>query len=391
MRLKILVLFSAIVLGIGAAISVLLIMHLGDSKRPEAELQSSARRAVQLARLQWQADELRREAWLASYADAPWVKAVFSLGTGQARGDAATDAANRLLDSSRVAGDQSAAADRSALPTLSLFVGADGIAIGRNSVALMRGDPIAARHPEQWQKVQGGLAASAVWFSRERQEQWFVSMVPIKGDAGEWLGAVALGVPLSDEALSRVSMLTLDLPLWAVALDEGGARLLSRTRSNLELPLDPSTVTWLSGVVASGPSEAAPTLRALAPNSMLAAQQFDPRAEGLVLVTLARTSGPLTPERLLWSVWAVIGVGLLMVGASAVLLGAYYSRPIGEIEEGLLQLINGERELRFDPDHPELGAIAARINLLLDSVFGGKRDVSDDPGEPLADPDVAAR
>jgi hypothetical protein len=111
----------------------------------------------------------------------------------------------------------------------------------------------------------------------------------------------------------------------------------------------------------------------------------------LVLVTLARTSAPLTPERLLWSVWAVIGVGLLLVGASAVLLGAYYSRPIGEIEEGLLQLINGERELRFDSDHPELGGITARINLLLDSAFGGKTDASDDPGEPLADPDVAAR
>ena len=153
MRLKILVLFSAVVLSVGLAITVLLLLQLGDTQQPHAELRAAAQRAVQLARLQWQADQLQREAWLAAHADEPWIAQVFLLGTGQARGDAATESANRLLEAS------TAGQDRSAPPTLSLFIDRDGLAIGRNSVALMRGDPIAQRYPEQWRQIQSGLPA----------------------------------------------------------------------------------------------------------------------------------------------------------------------------------------------------------------------------------------
>jgi hypothetical protein len=376
MRLKIFALFSAIVLGVGAAISVLVAMHFGDSRRSTAELQASAERAVQLARLQWQADELQRERWLAAHAGEPWVRAVFSLGTGQARGEAATAAANRLLDV------HLAAPGRPARPTLSLFIDRDGVSVGRNAVALMRGDPISERHPEQWRVVQSGMPASDVWFNPARQEQWFVSMVPVNGAGGEWLGAVALGVPLNDEALARVSQLTLGFDLWAVSVDSTSVQLLSRSRPTFQLPSDAAMSEWLRAMDSQSADDP-PRTRVLEERAAFAAARWVPRDAGLVLIAAASAPAPNAPDRLLWTVWGVIFAGLVLVGAGSLLMAAYYSRPIAELEEGLLQVVNGDRDLRFDVDHPELGGVAARVNLLLDTLSGGHPEAA--ATEPVAE------
>jgi len=56
------------------------------------------------------------------------------------------------------------------------------------------------------------------------------------------------------------------------------------------------------------------------------------------------------------------------------MLGNYVSRPIAELEEGLLLVINGQRDLRFDLEHDELGGLTSRINALLGSLLGVPED-----------------
>jgi hypothetical protein len=52
-------------------------------------------------------------------------------------------------------------------------------------------------------------------------------------------------------------------------------------------------------------------------------------------------------------------------------------RPIEQIEEGVLQVINGRTDLRLETDSAELGGLAFRINQLL-NVFTGTEEASED-------------
>jgi nitrogen fixation/metabolism regulation signal transduction histidine kinase len=77
-------------------------------------------------------------------------------------------------------------------------------------------------------------------------------------------------------------------------------------------------------------------------------------------------------------VFAVGMLGLFLVVTGGFLLGNYISRPIAEIEEGLLLVINGQQDLRFELEHEELGGLTSRINSLLNSLLGVKE--GDDQG-----------
>ena len=73
----------------------------------------------------------------------------------------------------------------------------------------------------------------------------------------------------------------------------------------------------------------------------------------------------------------VIGYGLAI--ATAIM------RPIEEIEEGVLQVINGKTDHRLQTDSAELGGLAFRINQLL-NVFTGTEETSEDEEGKLSIP-----
>jgi len=62
-------------------------------------------------------------------------------------------------------------------------------------------------------------------------------------------------------------------------------------------------------------------------------------------------------------------LGVLLVLVGGVLLGNYISGPISELEDGLLAIINGNSELRFQLEHEELGGLVFRINSLLNALM----------------------
>ena len=64
---------------------------------------------------------------------------------------------------------------------------------------------------------------------------------------------------------------------------------------------------------------------------------------------------------------------MVLVIAGGVLLGNYISQPISELEDGLLAIINGSSDLRFQIEHDELGGLVFRINSLLNAHDGGPR------------------
>jgi hypothetical protein len=74
------------------------------------------------------------------------------------------------------------------------------------------------------------------------------------------------------------------------------------------------------------------------------------------------------------------------VVAGAWLLDAYISRPISEIEDGLLAIMNGRTDRRFEIEHAELGGLVFRLNSLLNQLFGVQEDETDDQGRPSRAP-----
>src|SRR5579872_2731270 len=50
------------------------------------------------------------------------------------------------------------------------------------------------------------------------------------------------------------------------------------------------------------------------------------------------------------------------------------------LEEGLLAILNGQSDKRFELDHPELGGLAFRIDQLLNQLMGVEEDTTDAEG-----------
>ncbi len=72
----------------------------------------------------------------------------------------------------------------------------------------------------------------------------------------------------------------------------------------------------------------------------------------------------------LFLVLVMMGIASLLVIVVGMLLGKHFLRPVVEIEEGLLKVINGEFEYRFDVKSAEVGGLGYRINQLIGVLTG---------------------
>ncbi|MBN2801663.1 MAG: hypothetical protein JXR91_01075 [Deltaproteobacteria bacterium] len=72
----------------------------------------------------------------------------------------------------------------------------------------------------------------------------------------------------------------------------------------------------------------------------------------------------------------IILSGLLLVIVAGIILGNYFMKPVMAIEEGLLKIINGEYDYRFDVKSSEVGGLSYRINQLV-NVFTDQEESED--------------
>src|SRR5664280_760079 len=168
-------------------------------------------------------DAVQLERWLAERVRVPNVRDVFAAGTAQARQENAT------LQASRVRDDAAQTPALSGLtPSLVLFVDDQGMALGRNGSALMRGEKISEVYPSLAQSLATGNTVSDLWINSQRQEQMFVSIAPVRSEQGAIVGAVVVGVPLNDERLQRTSELTSGNSLLFTVVRENGLDVVAR-------------------------------------------------------------------------------------------------------------------------------------------------------------------
>jgi hypothetical protein len=84
-----------------------------------------------------------------------------------------------------------------------------------------------------------------------------------------------------------------------------------------------------------------------------------------------------------------VAVGIILVLVGGWLLGNYITRPINMLEEGLLAILNGQADKRFELDHAELGGLAFRIDQLLNQLMGVEEDTTDAEGRVSMSPSAA--
>jgi len=105
-----------------------------------------------------------------------------------------------------------------------------------------------------------------------------------------------------------------------------------------------------------------------------------------VLIGVSRLQATGILNALIWPALGVTALGLILTAIGAHLLDAYISRPISEIEDGLLAIMNGRTDLRFEIEHAELGGLVFRLNSLLNQLLGVQEDDTDEQGRPSRAP-----
>lgn len=360
MRWKITLVNGGIVLVLSVLTFFLLRTSLESVVADRGEQRRELTRALSAADARLSLDALKLERWLSRQASQDSVQNVFGAGTSSARSDAATAEANRLRD--RAVADAEFA---KMAPSLVLFVDVDGRGIGRNGTELMRGDNVAAAYPGLLEAIGSGHTASDLWVNAARQEQMLVAYAPVLDKTGNKLGAVVLGTPLNDERLKRTSELTSGRSL-ALVVGAGPSPIAA---------FGSVRAGFGSAPVASALADARTGSVSFAPELVGGDIYAAHRLSGLggsdaILVGSIPASRVTSIDALLWPVLAVGLLGIFLVAAGGIMLGNYISRPVAEIEEGLLLIMNGQQDLRFDLKHDELGGLTSRINALLNTLLG---------------------
>lgn len=382
MRSKIIAVNAGIVTVIAILTYVLLQTSLKEVVQNPAERKKEVAQALRAASAQLALDALRLERWLEHSANAESTRNVLGLGTPEARSEAATAEANRLRDAA-----VSEPMFAKMAPSLVLFVDAQGVAVGRNGSALMRGEQVAKDYPSLAESLKSGTTGSAVWINKQRQEQMLASFAPLRNDTGSVVGMVVIGTPLSDERLTRTSDLTSGQTLMFALLSDKALSVIAdsaATSDELSATNDGTVVAAARQATSSGGVAAAD---AALQDRLYGAVPVDGYGKtDAVLIASLPSSLVGSLNGLLWPVLAIGGLGLVLVVAGGVLLGNYISAPISELEDGLLAIINGQSDLRFQLEHPELGGLVFRINSLLNALAGVAEDTTDDQGRPSQGP-----
>ncbi len=381
MRLRIIALFSFIVLAVGAAAWALSISAATAMTQADP---NEAPRAAGGAVAQLEVEGLATERWLSLKAADPSMREAFLAGTPAARGDSATAVANKISD---------AAGNASELmgirPSLVVLVDAAGTVLGRNGSSLMRGQDLAKAYPSLKAALDTGTTSSDVWVDRERNEQLLASYAPVRGEDGKVLGAVIFGSSLNDERLTSASDKTSGHALLFAVKGAKGLDVVAKS-ANADGPIAeamgkaPASDAALQ-VLATGKSL---DISGFPSGTTSIGRVLDGYGDGkrAVVVAVVQPAQRGLAMTLLYPALGAVVLGIILVAIAGFLLDAYISRPIREIEDGLLAIMNGQTQSRLEIEHAELGGVVFRINSLLNQLFGVAEDDTDEQGRPSRAP-----
>lgn len=378
MRGKLIAVFSLIVIIVGSISFVVVRALVGDLVANPDQARAEGSRAAIAASAQFQLFALNMERWLDEQANDPKTREPFLRDNPQARGNEATAQADRIAT-------QAKTDFKNIAPSMILFVDAKGTGVGRDGSALLRQEDLAASHPLLLKVLAKGTTGADLWVDKGRGEQVLVAVASIRSEKGI-IGGLVMATPLDDGLLQRISEGTSGRPLGLATISGESIEVVAKSQT-----LSPSLLGSLQGQKAEIKGAAAATR----PVTLKAPEGFLSAGVGLtgigdgsrgVVVAFAPISMAESLNTPVLPILAATGLGLILVVIASFLLDNYYSRPILELEEGLLAIISGESGRRFEIEHAEFGGLAHRINSLLNQLMDVQEDNTDADGRPSTAP-----
>ncbi len=381
MRIKIIAV-NALIVALASLLSFLLVRSsIGSATSNKDQLTAEAQNDVNGAAGRLQLDGLRAERWLAAAANEQATQDALTKASPSARGDASTKRCDDLVSKMK-----SAPVFERNVPTLVALVDANGRIVGRNSSNLNRGDDMASTCPGLKATLATGQSGSDVWAERDR---YLASYVVVRDEQGRVIGALVIGRPLND-TLSRVSEATTGRALIVVVPKGDGFEIVGHSQTvaaMLDESVKGASKEMLKNALAHQQTDNVRDGDLLVAGSPLPA--FDDGRRAL-LVAAAPAALIQDPTGLaMLPIFGAMAVGIVLVIVAGWLLGNYLTRPINMLEEGLLAILNGQTDKRFELDHAELGGLAFRIDQLLNQLMGVEEDTTDDEGRVSMAPNAA--
>ncbi len=382
MRIKIIAVNALIVAVVGLLSFLLVRSSVSAATSNKDQLTAGAQGDVNGAAGWVQLDGLRAERWLAAVATEPATVDALSKATASARGDAATKVCDDLVSRTK-----NAPLFERNVPTFVALVDAGGHVVGRNNSNLGRGDDLAGLYSGLKSSLSTGHSGSDVWYEKDR---YLASYVVVRDEQAKTIGALVIGRPL-DDTLSRVSEATASgRPLILVAPKADGFQVVAhsaQTAPGLDDSINKAAKDTLNNSLSHQETDVVRDGDLLIAGSPLPAFEDGKRA-----LIVAASPGALIPDPtglVLVPTFGALAIGLVLVIVGGWLLGNYITRPINNLEEGLLAILNGQADKRFELDHAELGGLAFRIDQLLNQLMGVEEDPTDDEGRVSRSPERA--
>ena len=381
MRIKIIAVNAIIVVVVGLLSFLLVRASLSSATGTKDQLTPQAQNDVNGAAGRLQLDGLRTERWLAAAASESATSDALTKASQSVRGEAATRRCEDLVSKMKNA----PLFDKN-VPTLVALVDGSGKIVGRNGTNMNRGDDMAGTYAGLRSTLATGQSGSDIWYERDR---YLASYVAVHDSNGSIIGALVAGRPLKD-TLSRVSEATTGRALDLVVPKGDGFDIVGHSAIGSK-PLDDAVAgaakDMLKNALAHQQTDNFREGDLLVAASPLPSFEDGKRA---LLVAAAPASLIADPSGLaLLPIFGATAIGIILVIVGGWLLGNYVTRPINMLEEGLLAILNGQADKRFELDHAELGGLAFRIDQLLNQLMGVEEDNTDAEGRVSRPPNAA--
>lgn len=314
-----------------------------------------------------------------STSHGPDLAAVFAIGTDSERRDAAFTFAE---GAARQIGSQIPRRGRPA--ELVALVGSDGKVIGRNSERRLDADRnVGTEFPAVTAAMAGPQGRTVRDFIRYGEQGWLeIVAVPVLQN-DRVLGALLVGYSVADSAArSDAQRVGVDVGYLFRENDRYTVQSLSVGQQTEKEQLRAWANGQGAGLQAMFRGRQRMTIT-LGDSQFLAMVMpmpgaFTPQNAGAVVLR-SITAAQAPAQDVAFPVILAMLLGLVIVVGYNLALSRYYERPIEEIEESLLKIINGDRNHRINVEHPELGGIVYRVNQLI-SELTGEEESSDNPG-----------
>lgn len=274
---------------------------------------------------------------------------------------------------------------RGAAPDIVVIIDEQGMVVARNADRNRMYQQVLRGQVGAVDAALRGEIGTGVWHKEDENKVLQVAAAPIQAPDGRVIGALLVGYDVSNglarsesQVLGRDVAFVLGDAIYSSSFEEsaraeslaaylfGAGSAATTAAMSGSATSDPFTVqlgeSEYRGVVGPAPGQSA----------------------GLAMVVLGNRSAQLERASSVRMILYLTLVGVLVVLIYGFLIGSSFIRPVEQMEETILSVINGRTDMRIDIESAEFGGLAYRINQLL-NVFTGTPE-EDDQGRVSTPP-----